>query len=102
MVLEATYGWCRAAHVIAAKARTPILAHALGVKALEYRRVKNDEGDAADLAVLLRMGRLPLAWIAPSATRSRSNWSATGPSWSGCAAIARHRCARGAGQVPQW
>ena len=45
------------------------LAHPLGVKAFEYRRVKNDERDAKDLADLLRMGRLPEAWIAPPATR---------------------------------
>jgi len=41
----------------------------LGVKAFEYRRVKNDVRDAADLADLLRMGSLPEAWIAPPATR---------------------------------
>ena len=40
-----------------------------GVKAFSYRRVKNDQRDAADLADLLRMGRLPHAWIAPPATR---------------------------------
>jgi hypothetical protein len=34
------------------------------VKTFSYRRVKNDERDAADLADLLRMGRLPEAWIA--------------------------------------
>jgi transposase len=45
------------------------LAHPLGVKAFEYRRVKNDVRDATDLADLLRMGRLPEAWIAPPATR---------------------------------
>ena len=45
------------------------LAHPLGVKGFAYRRVKNDERDAADLADLLRMGRLPEAWIAPPATR---------------------------------
>src|SRR5882757_721204 len=45
------------------------LAHPLGVKAFEYRRVKNDERDAKDLADLLRMGRLPEAWIAPPAVR---------------------------------
>jgi transposase len=33
------------------------LAHPLGVRAFEYRRVKNDERDARDLADLLRMGR---------------------------------------------
>ena len=41
----------------------------MGVKGFAYRRVKNDERDAADLADLLRMGRLPEAWIAPPATR---------------------------------
>ena len=45
------------------------LAHPLGVKAFEYRRVKNDFRDSCDLADLLRMGRLPEAWIAPPATR---------------------------------
>src|ERR687897_3502005 len=33
------------------------------------RRVKNDEHDAIDLADMLRLGRLPKAWIAPPATR---------------------------------
>ncbi|MGH3125127.1 MAG: IS110 family transposase, partial [Streptosporangiaceae bacterium] len=45
------------------------LAHPLGVKAFSYRRVKNDERDSADLADLLRMGRLPEAWIAPHEVR---------------------------------
>src|SRR5665811_107741 len=40
-----------------------------GVKAFEYRRVKNDVRDAQDLADLRRMGRLPEAWIAPPPTR---------------------------------
>ena len=31
--------------------------------------MKNDERDAADLADLLRMGRLPQAWIAPPGSR---------------------------------
>ena len=39
------------------------------MKAFSYRRVKNDERDAADLADLLRMGRLPEAWIAPPPVR---------------------------------
>ena len=41
----------------------------LGVKGFCYRRVKNDVRDAGDLADLLRMGRLPEAWIAPPQTR---------------------------------
>jgi transposase len=65
VVLEATYGWYWAADVLAAAGAEVHLAHPLGVKAFSYRRVKNDEKDAADLADLLRMGRLPEAWIAP-------------------------------------
>jgi transposase len=42
----------------------------LGVKGFAYRRVKNDVRDAADLADLLRKGRLPEAWIAPPETRA--------------------------------
>jgi transposase len=69
VVLEATYGWYWAADVLAAGGARVHLAHPLGVKAFEYRRVKTDERDAKDLADLLRMGRLPEAWIAPPATR---------------------------------
>jgi hypothetical protein len=39
------------------------------IKGFAYRRVKNDERDAADLADPLRMGRLPEAWIAPPEVR---------------------------------
>ena len=69
VVLEATYGWYWAADTLAELGANVHLAHPLGVKAFSYRRVKNDERDAADLADLLRMGRLPEAWIAPPATR---------------------------------
>lgn len=65
VVLEATYGWYWAADTLAAAGCEVHLAHPLGVKGFAYRRVKNDERDAADLADLLRMGRLPHAWIAP-------------------------------------
>ena len=69
VVLEATYGWYWAVDALQDAGASVHLAHPLGVKAFEYRRVKNDERDAADLADLLRMGRLPQAWIAPPATR---------------------------------
>ena len=69
VVLEATYGWYWAADTLAGLGACVHLAHPLGVKAFSYRRVKNDERDAADLADLLRMGRLPEAWIAPPAIR---------------------------------
>jgi transposase len=69
VVLEATYGWYWAVDALRDLGAQVHLAHPLGVKAFEYRRVKNDERDAHDLADLLRMGRLPEAWIAPPATR---------------------------------
>jgi len=69
VVLEATYGWYWAADVLADAGANAHLAHPLGVKGFAYRRVKNDERDAADLADLLRMGRLPEAWIAPPEVR---------------------------------
>jgi hypothetical protein len=69
VVLEATYGWYWAADALAELGASEHLAHPLGVKAFEYRRVKNDVRDAADLADLLRMGRLPEAWIAPREIR---------------------------------
>src|SRR5690349_24376316 len=69
VVLEGTYGWYWAADTLAAAGAEVHLAHPLGVKAFTYRGVKNDERDAADLADLLRMGRLPEAWIAPPEVR---------------------------------
>ena len=59
MVLEATHGWYWAVHALQAGGANVHLAHRLGVKAFEYRRVKNDFRDAQDLADLLRMGHLP-------------------------------------------
>jgi transposase len=69
VVLEATYGWYWAADVLQAAGARVHLAHPLGVKGFAYRRVKNDERDAADLADLLRLKRLPEAWIAPPELR---------------------------------
>jgi transposase len=69
VVLEATYGWYWAVDVLQEAGAQVHLAHPLGVKGFAHRRVKNDERDAADLVDLLRMGRLPEAWIAPPATR---------------------------------
>ena len=65
--------------MLAEAGATVHLAHPLGVKGFAYRRVKNDERDSADLVDLLRMGRLPEAWIAPPAVR-------------GLREAVRHRC----------
>jgi transposase len=69
VVVEATLGWYWAADTLQAMGAEVHLAHPLGVKAFTYRRVKNDRRDAADLADLLRMHRLPEAWIAPEPVR---------------------------------
>jgi hypothetical protein len=69
VVLEATCGWYRAVDVLQTAGAEVHLAHPLGLKAFAYRRVKNDVRDAADLADLLRMGRLPEAYVAPPAVR---------------------------------
>ena len=69
VVVEATYGWYWAADVMAEAGARVHLAHPFGIMGFAQRRVKNDERDAADLADLLRMGRLPRAWIAPPEIR---------------------------------
>jgi transposase len=70
VVVEATYGWYWAVDVLEEAGAEVHLAHPLGVKAFSYRRVKNDERDCADLADLLRLDRLPEAWIAPEPVRA--------------------------------
>ena len=61
VVLEATYGWYWAADVLAEAGGQVHLAHPLGIKGFAYRRVKNDERDAADLVdLVVRDARRPL------------------------------------------
>ncbi len=69
VVLEATWGWYWAADVISEAGGRVHLAHPLGIKGFENRRVKNDLADATMLADLLRMGRLPESWIPPASVR---------------------------------
>jgi transposase len=70
VVVEATYGWYWAVETLQQLGAQVHLAHPLGIKGFTTRRVKNDERDAADLADLLRMGRLPEAHIAPAPVRA--------------------------------
>jgi transposase len=70
VALEATYGWYWAADVLETCGARVHLAHPLGLKGWTHRRVKNDRVDAGDLADLLRLGRLPEAWIAPPEVRA--------------------------------
>lgn len=68
VVLEATYGWYWAVDVLQELGATVHLAHPLGLN-WGHRRRKDDVTDATDLVDMLRLGRLPEAWIAPPATR---------------------------------
>ena len=69
VAMEACWGWYWAADVIAETGARLHLAHPLGIAGYRNRRVKNDLADATMLADLLRMGRLPEAWVAPPAVR---------------------------------
>ena len=75
------------------------LAHPLGIKGFAYRRVKNDVRDAADLADLLRMGRLPEAWIAPPAGAGAARAGAASGEAGRAALRVEEPGARGAGQA---
>jgi transposase len=68
VVLEATYGWYWVADVLAELGANVHLAHPSGLNWGQRRR-KDDVIDATDLVDMLRLGRLPEAWIAPPATR---------------------------------
>jgi transposase len=68
VVIEATYGWYWVVDWLQAQGATVHLANPSGLN-WGQRRVKNDERDATDLIDMLRLGRLPEAWIAPPATR---------------------------------
>ena len=99
VVLEATYGWYWAVDALQAGGAKVHLAHPLGVKAFEYRRVKNDVRDATDLADLLRLGRLPEAWVAPPATRELRELVRHRAKLVGLRSTLQGRGPRGTGQV---
>src|SRR5947209_1707088 len=68
VVIEATYGWYWVVDLLQELGAT---VHLANPKAWNWgeRRVKNDVIDATDLADMLRLHRLPEAWIAPPAWR---------------------------------
>jgi hypothetical protein len=68
VVVEATYGWYWVVDMLQRDGHVVHLANPQGLN-WGQRRVKNDERDAIDLADMLRLGRLPEAWIAPPVTR---------------------------------
>ena len=68
VVIEATYGWYWFVDWLQEQGATVHLANPSGLN-WGTGRVKNDERDAIELIDMLRLGRLPEAWIAPPSTR---------------------------------
>ena len=69
VVLEATYGWYWAADLLQACGARVHLAHPLGSRCSATSGPETDARDSRNLAELLRMDRLPKAWLAPPAVR---------------------------------
>lgn len=68
VAIEATYGWYWAVDALQAEGANVHLVHPFGLDWGD-RRVKNDYRDCQDLLTMLRLGKLPEAWIAPPEVR---------------------------------
>jgi transposase len=67
---ECMFTWYWLADVCAAEGIPFVLGHALAMKAIHGGKAKNDKIDSHKIAVLLRGGMLPHAYVYPSARRS--------------------------------
>jgi len=67
---ECMFTWYWLADVCAAEAITFVLGHALAMKAIHGGKAKNDKIDSHTIAVRLRGGMLPHAYVYPAAMRS--------------------------------
>jgi len=70
VAVECMFTWYWLADVCAAEGITFVLSHALAMKAIHGGKAKNDRIDSHKIAVLLRGGMLPQAYVYPSAMRS--------------------------------
>ena len=70
VAVECMFTWYWLADVCAAEGITFVLGHALAMKAIHGGKAKNDKIDSHKIAVLLRGGMLPQAYVYPSAMRS--------------------------------
>src|SRR3990170_2465312 len=67
---ECMFTWYWLADVCAAEGIAFVLGHALAMKAIHGGKAKNDKIDSHKIAVLLRGGMLPQAYVYPAAMRS--------------------------------
>ena len=66
---ECMFTWYWLADLCAAEGVTFVLGHALAMKAIHGGKAKNDKIDSHKIAVLLRGGMLPQAYVYPAAMR---------------------------------
>jgi len=70
VAVECMFTWYWLADVCAAEGIAFVLGHALAMKAIHGGKAKNDKIDSHKIAVLLRGGMLPQAYVYPAAMRS--------------------------------
>jgi transposase len=70
VAVECIFTWYWLADVCAAEGIAFVLGHALAMKAIHGGKAKNDRIDSHKIAVLLRGGMLPQAYVYPAAMRS--------------------------------
>jgi transposase len=70
VAVECMFTWYWLADVCAAEGIAFVLGHALAMKAIHGGKAKNDRIDSHKIAVLLRGGMLPQAYVYPAAMRS--------------------------------
>src|SRR5215813_639616 len=70
VAVECIFTWSWLADLCAREALPFVLGHALYMKAIHGGKAKNDKIDAHKIAVLLRGGMLPQAYVYPAAMRA--------------------------------
>jgi transposase len=70
VAVECMFTWYWLADLCAAEGIAFVLGHALAMKAIHGGKAKNDKIDSQKIAVLLRGGLLPQAYVYPAAMRS--------------------------------
>ena len=70
IAVECIFTWYWLADLCARKGMPFVLGHALYMKAIHGGKAKNDKIDAQKIAVLLRGGLLPQAYVSPAAMRA--------------------------------
>src|SRR2546426_805728 len=70
VAVECIFTWCWAADLCAREKIAFVLGHALYMKAIHGGKAKNDKIDAHKIAVLLRGGMIPQAYVYPAEMRA--------------------------------